>query len=118
MATWDDIRAAAMALPQVNECDRPDDLAFRVGRKGFVQKGRQGVVMKLERHHQELLFEARPDIFRPMIAGALRWSWVELDALDAEEVPALVLEAWTQVVPKAVSRKYLLSPEQGDIGRG
>ncbi len=63
--------------------------------------------MKLGKAHQELLFEARPEIFRPMIAGAMRWSWVEIEALDAGEVAELVLEAWTQVVTKKVSRAFL-----------
>ena len=62
--------------------------------------------IKLDKHHQEPLFEARPEIFRPMIAGAMRWSWVEIEALDAGEVAELVLEAWTQVVTKKVSRAY------------
>jgi hypothetical protein len=66
--------------------------------------------MKLEKHHQELLFEARPDVFSPMTAGALRWSWVEIEALDAGEIADLVREAWTQIVPKKVSRPFLLSP--------
>jgi hypothetical protein len=75
-----------------------------VGSKGFVQTWRGRVVMKLEKSHQELLFEVRPDVFSPMVAGRLRWSWVEIEALEADEVGALVLEAWTQVVPKQVSR--------------
>ena len=66
-----------------------------------------GVFMKLDKAHQELLFEARPEIFRPMIAGAMRWSWVEIEALDAGEAADLVLEAWTQVVTKKVSRAFL-----------
>ena len=78
-----------------------------VGSKGFVQTYRGRVLMKLEKHHQELLFEARPEVFTPMTAGALRWSWVEIDALDADEAAALVREAWTQVVPKRVSKAHL-----------
>ena len=35
-----------------------------------------------------------------MTAGALRWSWVAIEALDAEEAVGLVREAWAQVVPK------------------
>jgi hypothetical protein len=79
-----------------------------VGSKGFVQAWRGRVLMKLEKGHQELLFEARPDVFSPMVAGALRWSWVEIEALDADEAAALVREAWTQVVPKKVSRALSL----------
>ena len=65
--------------------------------------------MKLDKGRQELLFEARPDVFSPMVAGRLRWSWVEIEALDADEVSDLVLEAWTQVVPKKVSRAFRLA---------
>ena len=104
MATWDDVRAAALALPGASETlDGLDERAFRVGKKGFVQTWRGRVVMKLDRWRQELLFEVRPDVFSPMVAGRLRWSWVAIDALDAAEVADLVTEAWRQVVPKKVS---------------
>ncbi len=84
----------------------PGWLAFQVGRKGFVHSTRDRTLMKLDRNHQELLFEARPDVFTPYVAGALRWSWVAIEALDADEVADLVREAWRQVVPKKVSRAY------------
>jgi hypothetical protein len=44
-----------------------------------------------------------------MVAGRLRWSWVEIEALEADEVAALVCEAWTQVVPKRASRAIRLA---------
>jgi len=75
-----------------------------VGSKGFVQMWRGRVMMKLEKGHQELLFEVRREVFSPMVAGRLRWSWVAIEALEADEAAALVHEAWTQVVPKKVSR--------------
>jgi hypothetical protein len=106
VATWDDIRKVALALPGARELDWRGEPSFQVGSKGFVHGFSGRVVMKLERHHQELLFEARPDVFTPMIAGALRWSWVDIAALDADEVGGLVREAWTQIVPKKVSRAY------------
>jgi hypothetical protein len=62
--------------------------------------------MKLDRNHQELLFEARPDVFQPMMAGALRWSFVDIGELEADELAELVREAWTQIVPKKVARAY------------
>ncbi|WP_394762916.1 MmcQ/YjbR family DNA-binding protein [Phenylobacterium sp.] len=110
MATWDDIRAVALALPGAWETEWYGQPSFQVGRKGFVQGFRGRVIMKLDRNHQELLFEARPQVFSPMVAGALRWSWVEIAALDGEEVSALVLEAWTQIVPKRVSRGHAERP--------
>jgi hypothetical protein len=110
VATWDDIRAVALTLPGAWENDWRGNPLFQVGRKGFVQTWDGRVLMKLDKNHQELLFEARPDVFSPMMAGALRWSWVEIDALDPNEIADLVLEAWACVVPKKVSRPFLLSP--------
>jgi hypothetical protein len=111
MATWDDIRAVARTLPGAWENDWYGEPLFQVGRKGFVQTFRGRVIMKLERNHQELLFEARPEVFSPMTAGALRWSWVEIEGLDAGEIAELVLEAWTQIVPKKVSRAFAAARE-------
>jgi hypothetical protein len=65
--------------------------------------------MKLDKNHQELLFEARPEVFRPMIVGPMRWSRVEIDALDTQELGELVREAWTMVVPKKISRDFTAS---------
>ena len=106
MATWDDIRASALALPGARESDMLGEPAFKVGRKGFAHAWRGRVFMKLERNHQELLFEARPEVFKPMVVGAMRWSWVRIEALDADEMAELVREAWTRVVPKKVSRAF------------
>jgi hypothetical protein len=106
MATWDDIRAVALSLPGAWENDLPGWAGFQVGKKGFVQQSRDRIIMKLEKNHQELLFEARPEVFTPMMAGALRWSFVEIEALGTDEIADLVREAWRQVVPKKVSRAY------------
>jgi hypothetical protein len=106
LATWEDIRAVALTLPGAWENDWRGNPLFQVGKKGFVQTWDDRVLMKLEKHHQELLFEARPEVFTPMVAGALRWSWVEIDALDEGEIADLVREAWRQIVPKKVSRAY------------
>ena len=108
MATWGDIRAVASTLPGARETYWGDDPLFQVGSKGFVQTYRGRVIMKLDKDHQELLFEARPDVFTPFAAGAMRWSWVEIGALEPDEIADLVREAWTQVVPKKVSRAHLL----------
>ncbi|MGH6956031.1 MAG: MmcQ/YjbR family DNA-binding protein [Caulobacteraceae bacterium] len=110
MATWDDVRAAALALPGAGETQFHGEPWFTVGSRGFVQAWRGRALMKLEKGRQELLFEARPEVFSPMVAGALRWSWVEIEALDAEEVASLVQEAWAQVVPKKVSRAFADAP--------
>jgi len=118
LATWADIRATALTLAGVRESDMQGEPAFKVGRKGFVHAWRGGVFMKLDPHRQELLFEARPDVFKPMNAGAMRWSWVQIEALDAGEMAELVREAWTQIVPKRVSRGTYPSPLSGVLRNG
>jgi hypothetical protein len=40
------------------------------------------------------------------------WSYVELDHLDEQELRELVLEAWSQVVPKKVSRPVLAAAKE------
>ena len=107
MADWGDIRAAALALPGAREVDWHGDPFFQVGSKSFVHGSNGRCFMKLDKAHQELLFEARPEVFTPMIVGPMRWSRVAIEALDAEEAAELVREAWTQIVPKKVSRALL-----------
>ena len=99
MATWADIRAAVASLPGVEETAWRDQPMFQVGSKGFVQTWRGRVIMKLDRGRQELLFEARPEVFSPYVAGALRWAYVDIAALEPAEAQALAREAWAQVVP-------------------
>ena len=104
MASWNDIRAAALALPGVRETTQMGAPSFKVGSKVLATLWGRRVLMKLGRGRQELLFEARPEVFSPFQAGAMRWSWVEIDALPSEEAPSLVQEAWTNIVPRKVSR--------------
>ena len=118
MADWEVVRDAALALPGVREVAWHGEPWLQVGSKGFVLRSQGRVIMKLERHHQEFLFEMRPEAFTPMIAGRLRWSFVDIAALDDDEAVALVREAWTQVVPKKVSRAYVPPPRgEGQTAR-
>jgi hypothetical protein len=110
VADLEDIRAFALALPGVREVDWHGEPFFQVGSKSFVHRSNGAFFMKLDKAHQELLFEARPDVFTPMIVGPMRWSRVEIDGLDPDELAELVLEAWTQIVPKKVSKAYAASP--------
>lgn len=66
------------------------------------------MILKLDRDHQQFLFEVRPDTFQPCRVGTGGvWSYVTLEDLDADEVADLVREAWAMVVPKKLSRPYL-----------
>ena len=78
-----------------------------MGKKTFALNIRGRTILKLERQHQEFLFEVRPDTFSKCPVATSYWSYVELDRLDDAELADLVLEAWSQIVPKKVSRPVL-----------
>jgi len=65
------------------------------------------VVLKLERGHQELLFEIRPETFRKFPVATVHWSEVDIAQLEHAELAGLILEAWAQIVPKKISRPVL-----------
>ena len=62
------------------------------------------MVLKLDKAHQELLFEIRPETFQKCPVGTSYWSYVALEDLELEELSDLVFEAWSSIVPKKVSR--------------
>ena len=82
---------------------------FNVGKKTFALALDGRVVMKLDRGHQELLFEIRPETFRKLPVATHYWAEVEIGRLDEPELAELVLEAWSQIVPKKISKPYLAS---------
>jgi hypothetical protein len=80
-----------------------------VGKKTFALVIDGRVILKLDKGHQELLFEVRPETFSKCPVATVYWSYVEITHLDDDELAALVREAWSQIVPKKVSRPYLAS---------
>lgn len=109
MATIADIRKAALVLPSAVEIESHGGVWFNVGKKTFVLYGfpHKRWIFKLPKPRQELLFEARPDVFQPYRAGAMRWSYVDVDALDPDEIDSLVTDCWAQVAPKKIARDHL-----------
>ena len=109
MATLADVRSVALALPGAVELDSHSGSWFNVGTKSFVLYGfpSKRWIFKLPKPRQELLFEARPDVFQPYRAGGMRWSYVDIAELTRTEVADYVTDAWTTIVPKKVSRAYL-----------
>ena len=75
-----------------------------MGKKTFALNIRGRTILKLDKAHQELLFEVRPETFSKCKVATNYWSYVEIDRLDDAELADLVLEAWCNIVPKKVSR--------------
>jgi len=78
-----------------------------VGQKTFACNLSGRAILKLEKGHQELLFEIRPQVFSRRRVGTGYWSYVALDQIDEAELADLVLEAWASIVPKKISRPVL-----------
>lgn len=84
-----------------------------MGKKSFALRWNGRVVMKLDKAHQELLFEVRPETFQKCPVATGYWSYVALEDLDEDELADLVREAWSTVVPKKVSRPVLEAARTG-----
>ena len=82
---------------------------FNVSKKTFACRFGDRTILKLDKGHQDLLFEIRPETFRRCRVGTGYWSYVELADLDEAELAALLREGWASIVPKKVSRPYLAS---------
>ena len=107
MATFDDLRRLALALPGAEEITYRDHPWFNVGTKTFALSWGGRTILKLDKGHQLLLFEVRPETFQKFPMGPSFWSYVELDHLDTAELADLVREAWAMIVPKRVSKPVL-----------
>jgi hypothetical protein len=107
MASLDDLRRLSLALPGAQEVTYKGEPWFNVGRKTFALYTRGRAILKLDKGHQELLFEVRPETFAKCKVATVYWSWVALEGVGADELEELVREAWTQIVPRKVSRPVL-----------
>ena len=109
MADVEDLRRLSLALPGAHEVTYKGDPWFNVGKKSFALHLGGRAVLKLNKGHQELLFEIRPQTFQKCPVATTCWSYVELEHLEEGELADLVLEAWAMIVPKNVSRSYFPS---------
>jgi len=111
MVTIDDVRELALTLPRAYEAVVRDRIKFRVGRIVFLAFSKDETMMGFgfPKEEREALVESEPDKFLMPKPADLRYNWVvvRLDAIDAEEMRELVLDAWRMVVPKRVAREFL-----------
>jgi hypothetical protein len=125
MATWDDVRRLALDLPETVEGTAYGQLAWKVKDKLFVWE------RPLRRSDLEALGDAAPD--GPILGARVEHLvakealladdpgvyfttphfegypavLVRLDAIDAEELRELVVEAWLARAPKRLVTAYL-----------
>jgi hypothetical protein len=122
MATWDDVRRLAMALPEVEESD---ERAWRVRKKGFAWE------RPLRKADLEALGDAAPDgpilgarvpdlgAKEALLADAPNVYFttphfdgypailVRLPEISVDELEELLVEAWLVQAPKRLAKAYL-----------
>jgi hypothetical protein len=126
MATWDDVRALALALPEATEREGRDGLRdWRVKDKGFVWErplrkadyaalgdaAPDGPILGARVSDvgaKEALIADDPDVYftTPHFDGYPA-ILVRLDRIAAPELDELVVEAWLVQAPKTLARAYL-----------
>jgi hypothetical protein len=111
MATVEDVRAVALALPRVYERVIADRIKFKVGQLVFVSFSRDEALMgfAFPREERAGLIAADPDRFLMPVRSDERYNWVRvrMAAIDATEAAELVEDAWRMVVPKRLAAQTL-----------
>ena len=108
--TIDDVRELASTLPRSYEVLVRDRVKFRVGRLVYVAFSRDETLMGFgfPKEEREALVASEPDKFLMPRPSDMRYRWVcvRLDALEADELRELLVDAWRMCVPKKVAAAY------------
>jgi hypothetical protein len=110
MATFEDVRAIAMGLPEAEEIlTWGTDVTFRVRSKIFAigADGSDSVSIKATPMSQADLIEHDPESFRPSAyVGRYGWVTADLARTDGELLRALIVEAWRMTAPKRLAASF------------
>ena len=110
VATMDEVRAFATALPRSSEAFVRGRVKFRIGRIVWLAFSKDGSTMgfAFPREWRQALVEAEPEKFSLPSEHDMRYHWVHvrLDAIGEEEMRDLVEDAWAFCVPKSVAEEY------------
>jgi hypothetical protein len=107
MASLDDVRRLALALPETSENIRTQgDAHWRVKDKLFVWE------RPLRKGDLAALVEAQPDIYftTPHFNGYPA-VLVKLDTIDLAELEEIIIEAWLNRAPARLAKSYLEAEE-------
>src|SRR5436190_17031822 len=127
MATWDDVRRIALALPETSEQSSHDHASWRVREKGFVWErplrpadvralgdaAPSGPILGARVEHlgaKEALLADDTDVYftTPHFDG-FPAVLVRLDRIALSELEELIAEAWLARAPKRLADAYLNS---------
>ncbi len=108
MATHDDVRELALALPETAEKPSYGTPGFRVKDRLFARLHQDGesLVLRVDMDEREALAQAEPDkFFWTPHYDRHPWIQVRLAAVDREELSELLRDSWRLRAPAAVLRR-------------
>ena len=111
MATFDDVRAIALSLPEAEEIlTWETDVTFRVRKKIFAIGGddSDAVSIKASPMTQADLIDQQPETFRPSAyVGRYGWVTANLANVDDHLLRTLIVEAWRITAPKRLAATHV-----------
>ena len=111
MVGWDEVRALALALPEVEESTSYGRPAFKIRGKLIACRRHGGdrvLVLRVDPAELELMLRARPEAFfiTPHYAG-YPYVLVRLDEIAADELGDLLTDAWLLQAPKRLAAAFV-----------
>jgi hypothetical protein len=96
------LKRTALGFPGTVEVIDRYGIWFNVGRKTFALYGGKPRrwILRLPKPQVTVLTEADPEVFAPMISGALLWAYVDVTKLDAKALRGYLTAAWRYTAPK------------------
>jgi hypothetical protein len=125
MATWDDVRRIALALPETNERPSRGSAFWRVRDKGFVwdrplrqtdlrelgDSAPDGPILGARVEHlgaKEALLADDPEVYFTIShLDGYPAVLVRLERIGPEELEELIVEAWLCRAPRRLAQQYL-----------
>ncbi|MGH6873177.1 MAG: MmcQ/YjbR family DNA-binding protein [Rhizomicrobium sp.] len=110
MATADDVRKLALALPGVMEFDHFARPAWRTTKRIFAVLRPDGLYLHLPDERKDFLFEADPVTFVKYMWGKRANVIVQIGRVKKKELEALIGEAYASCLPPAKAKLAKAKP--------
>ena len=112
MVTWDEVRALALELPEVEEVTSWRNPAFKVRGKTFAGVSRHdgAIWARCDRDERPLLVQSNPDAYRltPHFERSRAHLLIWLEHIGRDEVRERLIDAWLIQAPKRLAAQYEL----------
>lgn len=110
MASWDDVCALGLALPETEESTTHRHPALKVAGKIFAWLSpheHDALVLRCDADERPLMIDSRPDVYwiTPHYEGS-PMVLVHLDAIDGDELRDRIGESWLLAAPRRLARQF------------